>query len=92
MKLQSLMLRNSLFLLTLILALPAFWAAAQTKPDSASAQEKHSMRQQGFRPLPRNDAGLEAAQEGPEFLRHNSGGALLVRGEFGMCVQIFVDC
>ena len=70
MKLQSLMLRNSLFLLTLILALPAFWAAAQTKPDSASAQEKHSMRQQGFRPLPRNDAGLEAAQEGPEFLRH----------------------
>ncbi len=70
MKLQSLMLRNSLFLLTLILALPAFWAAAQTKPDSASAQEKHSKRQQGFRPLPRNDAGLEAAQEGPEFLRH----------------------
>jgi subtilase family serine protease len=39
MKLQSLLLRNSLFLLTLILALPAFRAAAQTKPDSAPAAQ-----------------------------------------------------
>src|SRR6266850_8348772 len=70
MKLQSLILRNSLLVLTLILAVPAFRAAAQTKPDSASAQEKQSKTQQGFRPLPRNDAGLEEAQEGPEFLRH----------------------
>jgi len=69
MKLQSLMLRNSLFLLTLILALPAFRAAAQSKPDSVTAPETQSKIQQGFRPLPRNDAGLEAAQEGPEFLR-----------------------
>ncbi len=69
MKLQSLILRNSLLLLTLILALPAFRAAAQSKPDTAQSQEKQSKPQQGFRPLPRNDAGLEAAQEGPEFLR-----------------------
>ena len=39
MKLQSLMLRNSLFLLTLILALPAFRAAAQSRPDSAPAAQ-----------------------------------------------------
>src|SRR3989442_12389483 len=70
MRLQSLILRSSLLVLTLILALPAFRAAAQTKPDSASAQDKQSKTQQGFRPLPRNDAGLEEAQEGPEFLRH----------------------
>ena len=37
MKLQSLMLRNSLFVLTLLMALPAFRAAAQSKPDSAPA-------------------------------------------------------
>jgi hypothetical protein len=39
MKLESLMLRKSLFILTLILALPAFRAAAQTKPDSAPAAQ-----------------------------------------------------
>ena len=39
MKLQSLMLRNSLFLLTVILALPAFRAAAQSKSDSAPAPQ-----------------------------------------------------
>ncbi len=69
MKLQSSALRNSLFLFALTLAFPAFRAAAQSNPDTASAQEKPSKTQQGFRPLPRNDAGLEAAQEGPEFLR-----------------------
>src|SRR5260370_1676114 len=69
MKLQSLMLRNSLLILTSLLALPAFPAAAQSKPDAAQSQEKQAKQQRGFRPLPRNDAGLEAAQEGPEFLR-----------------------
>src|SRR5713101_554083 len=37
MKLQSLMLRNSLLLLTSLLALPAFPAAAQSKPDAVGA-------------------------------------------------------
>jgi microcompartment protein CcmK/EutM len=39
MKLHSLNLRNSLFLLTLSLALPAFRAAAQSKPDNVSAAQ-----------------------------------------------------
>jgi hypothetical protein len=39
MKLISLILRNSLLILTLILALPAFRAAAQSKPDSAPAAQ-----------------------------------------------------
>src|SRR6266481_7962460 len=39
MKLHSLIFRNSLFLLTLILALPAFRAAAQSKPDNVSAAQ-----------------------------------------------------
>jgi len=39
MKLHSLILRNSLFLLTLILALTAFCAAAQSKPDNVSAAQ-----------------------------------------------------
>src|SRR5713226_9317428 len=39
MKLQSSMSRNSLFILTLILVLPAFRAAAQTTPDSAAAAQ-----------------------------------------------------
>src|SRR2546427_5476793 len=68
MKLQSLILRNSLLFLTSVLALPAFRAAAQSKPDADQSQEKQ-LKQQGLRPLARNDAGLEAAQEGPEFLR-----------------------
>jgi subtilase family serine protease len=37
MKLQSLVLRNSLLLLTSLLALPAFPAAAQSKPDAVGA-------------------------------------------------------
>src|SRR5258706_12354761 len=37
MKLQSLMLRNSLLILTSLLALPAFPAAAQSKPEAAGA-------------------------------------------------------
>ena len=39
MKFISLILRNSLLILTLILALPAFRAAAQSKPDSAAAAQ-----------------------------------------------------
>jgi hypothetical protein len=39
MKLQSSAIRNSLLVLTLLLALPAFRAAAQTKPDSALAAQ-----------------------------------------------------
>src|SRR6266566_2452167 len=39
MKLQSSIFRNSLFVATLILALPAFRAAAQTKPASTSAAQ-----------------------------------------------------
>src|SRR5258706_162348 len=39
MKLHSFTLRNSLLLLAVILALPAFRAAAQTKPDSAPAAQ-----------------------------------------------------
>src|SRR6266852_581031 len=69
MKLQSLILRNSLLVLTLILALPAIRAVAQSKLDADRSLEKQSKSAQGFRPLPRNNAGLEATQEGPEFLR-----------------------
>jgi len=43
MKLHSLILRNSLFLFTLSLALPAFRAAAQSKPDSVSAAQTVAM-------------------------------------------------
>ncbi len=43
MKLQTLMLRNSLFVFALTLALPAFRAAAQTKPDSAPAAQTASI-------------------------------------------------
>jgi hypothetical protein len=42
MKLQSLILRNSLFFLTLTLAFPAFRAAAQSKPDTASTAATQS--------------------------------------------------
>src|SRR5260370_12724378 len=39
MKLQSSMFRNLLFILALILALPAFRVAAQTTPDSTAAPQ-----------------------------------------------------
>jgi hypothetical protein len=39
MKLQSVAIRNSLFAITFLLALPAFRAAAQSKPDSAAAAQ-----------------------------------------------------
>src|SRR5258708_2245732 len=79
MKLQSMMLRNSLLLLTSLLALPAFRAAAQSKPDSAPAaqakpdaaqsQQKQSKPQSGLKPVPRGEDGQELVEEGPDFLR-----------------------
>jgi hypothetical protein len=74
MKLQTSAVRNSLFLFAVILALAGVRAAGQTKPESsataqAAAQEKQSKAQPGLTPLPRDDAGREKAQEGPEFLR-----------------------
>src|SRR5258708_36728393 len=68
MKLQSQMLRNSLFLLALILALPALRAAPQSKPDTAQAPANQSNSQPGLKPLPRNSDG-DLVEEGPEFLR-----------------------
>ncbi len=63
------MLRNSLLLLAVILAVPAMRAAAQSKADANEAQKKQSKRQAGLKPLAQTKAKLEAAQEGPEFLR-----------------------
>ncbi len=76
MKLQSLTLRNFLFVLTLLLALPAFRATAQSKPDSApaaqataEAQARQSKSQPGLKPMPRDTEARESVEEGPEFLR-----------------------
>jgi hypothetical protein len=79
MKIQSSLLRNSLLVLIVTLALPAFRAAAQSKPDSAStaqaapdavqAQEKQSKPQAGLKPVPRDADGRELVEEGPDFLR-----------------------
>src|SRR5258706_11055402 len=69
MKLHSLTLRNSLFLLAVILALPAFRAAAQTKPDAAQAQQTQSKPQSGLKPMPHDEDGREAVEEGPAFLK-----------------------
>jgi Big-like domain-containing protein len=81
MKLQSSAIRNSLFVLTLILTLPAFRAAAQSKPDAAAAPaarakpdaaqapEKQSKSQPGLKPVPRDADGRELVEEGPDFLR-----------------------
>ncbi len=76
MKLQSSVLRNSLFVLTLLLAFPAFRAAAQSKPDaappaqaSADAQARQSKSQPGLKPLSRDGEKLESLQEGADFLQ-----------------------
>src|SRR5436190_20429934 len=69
MKLQSSIFRNSLFVLTLTLALGTVRLAAQGKTDANAAQHKLSNPQSGFRQLPRDNQGLEKAQEEPEFLR-----------------------
>jgi photosystem II stability/assembly factor-like uncharacterized protein len=79
MKLQSLILRNSLFLVTSVLALTTSRAAAQSKPnsapatqtkaDGAQAQKKQSKPQAGLKPVPRAEDGRELVEEGPDFLR-----------------------
>jgi hypothetical protein len=76
MKLRAMILRNSLFVVTLLFALPAFRAAAQSKPDTApaaqaaaEAQARQSKSQPGMKPLPRDPEALESLQEGPEFLQ-----------------------
>jgi len=69
MKLPSSMLRNSLLAVAVTLSLPGFRAAAQTKPDASQAQADQSKAQPGLKPLPQAEKDLEAAQEGPEFLR-----------------------
>ncbi len=69
MKLQSSVLRHSLFVLIVILALPAFRAAAQSKPDAAEADEKQSKAQRGLKPMPHDEDKLESVQEGAEFLK-----------------------
>ena len=69
MKLHSSVLRNSLFLFAVILALPAVRTVAQSNQEASGTQQNQSKLQSGFKPLPRNDKGLEATQEGPEFLR-----------------------
>lgn len=70
MKLNSSVVRNSLFVFAVMMALTGVRAGAQSKADVANPQEKQTKSQSGFKPFPRNDAGLEEAQEGPEFLRH----------------------
>src|SRR5258708_20364380 len=79
MKLQSMMLRNSLLLFPSFLALPAFRAAAQPNPDrgpaakakrdGAKSQQKQSKPQSGLKPVPRGEDGQELVEEGPDFLR-----------------------
>ncbi len=69
MKHHSSTLRNSLLLLAALLAWPAVRAAAQSKPDEGQAQANQSKIQPGLKPLPKAEKGLEAVQEGPEFLR-----------------------
>src|SRR5258708_16418381 len=69
MNLQSLVLRHSLLILTASLALPAFRAAAQSKPDAAQADEKPSKAQPGLKPMPHDEDRLESIQEGAEFLK-----------------------
>jgi len=74
MKFQPFAVRNSLFIFVAMVALAGVRASAQTKPDSSAtaqnaAQEKQSKVQPGLKPLPHDDEGREAVQEGPEFLR-----------------------
>src|SRR5437660_10783500 len=69
MKLQSSILRNSPCVLTLILAVGTVRQPAQDKADTTATQEKQSKVQPGFRKLPRDNEGLEKAQEAPDFLR-----------------------
>jgi hypothetical protein len=74
MKLQSSILRNSLLLVTSVLALTTFRAAAQSKPDAApaaqataDAQVRQTKSQPGLKPL--SHEALESVEEGPDFLQ-----------------------
>src|SRR5712692_185004 len=74
MKFQPFAVRNSLFIFVAMVALAGVRASAQTKPDSSATaqnatQEKQSKVQPGLKPLPHDDEGREAVQEGTEFLR-----------------------
>src|SRR6266446_982096 len=69
MKLQSSIFRNSLFILVSTLALGTVRVTAQDKADAIAAERKQPKAQSGFRPMPRDNEGLEKVQEGPEFLR-----------------------
>ena len=73
MKLQSLMLRNSLLLLTSLLALPAFRAAAQSKPDAVGAASSQA---------PAIPARLTQAIDETQFVRLRGNVHPLARPEF----------
>src|SRR3989442_6668944 len=69
MILQSLFLFHSLFFFTLAQAPESVHWPPQERVGSTATQEKQSKVQPGFRKLPRDNEGLEKAQEGPDFLR-----------------------
>ena len=73
MKLQSLMLRNSLLVLTSLLALPAFRAAAQSKPDAVGAASSQA---------PAIPARLTQAIDETQFVRLRGNVHPLARPEF----------
>src|SRR5260370_6210617 len=70
MKLQSMMLRNSLLLLTSLLALPAFRAAAQSKPDSAPAAQAKPDAAQSQRKQSKPQSGLRSEEHTSELQSH----------------------
>src|SRR5882762_2685406 len=73
MRLQSLMLRNSLLVLTSLLALPAFRAAAQSKPDAVGAASSQA---------PAIPARLTQAIDETQFVRLRGNVHPLARPEF----------
>ena len=73
MKLQSLMLRNSLLVLTSLLALPAFRAAAQSKPDAVGAASSQA---------PAIPARITQAIDETQFVRLRGNVHPLARPEF----------
>ncbi len=74
MKFQPSAVRNSLFIFAVMVALAGVRASGQMKPDSSAtsqsaARDKQSKVQPALKPVPHDDQGREAIQEGPEFLR-----------------------
>ncbi len=69
MKLQSLFLRTSLIIFSVVPLLCATRASAQSKTGTSTATVTKSETQAKAKPLPRDNAKLKASQEGPEFLR-----------------------